>query len=270
MHWTLGADGALASEEVGGAVIEGSLADFTLFPGFYLEVQGGRALFGYTGAYDPVKTPGGVVVVDLEEATTVVIDAPGNFDADFAGDGVLVNGLEVAEASEGQGLYLASWDEDGGAYGAAKVVAGLGASSGALERTGAGITLAGGYAGFGTTWPDGGEGSRVYALWSDDIDAADPASPLDAAVDGFELSIASEFTVFEPDSVVSIERDAAWEVTEIVLHSLVTGDDGEISSEEAQVLVTGPTFDGVAKLGTSELVILRHGAGYLIVDASGE
>ncbi len=267
IHWTLDDDGGMASEEVGGTVVDGSMADFTLFPGGYLEVVDGMAVFGYTGAFDPIVTPGGVVVMDLVEGSSAVIDAPGSFDAAMWGDSVLINGLALGEVGDGQGLYLAAWDAELGQHVGGQVATGLGASSGGLEVLDIGVTLAGGYAGFGTTWPDGGEGSRVFALWSDELGEGDEL--IDGGEQGFELSVSAEFADLGEGMVAAVERDADWAVTQIVVHELAVGDQ-TIAVDATWPLVTGPTFDGAERLGDSDLVALRHGAGYMIVDAFGE
>jgi hypothetical protein len=265
--------GDLAAEAPSSAVlaeagVNGSIAAFEVFPSPYLAVapDGSTAAWGstWTGA----GAPGELVHAPLSGAgSPFTVPAPGNYGAAVLEDGsVLVNGLGAAAASEGPGLYLVTWDQVGQPMGV-KVATNMGTASGALVVDGD-VVLAGGFEGFGTTWPDGTEGNRVFALSLAALeDAAGAAQPVDVLATAETVDVPSDFARAGAGRLVVKRYDESFMLAGI---DLVTWSEagGAVTIGETTPLTTGATFRHAASLG--DRFVLVHDGGYLTVEAAGD
>lgn len=248
--------------------VDGSLAAFEVFPGGYLETDPTftRAAWGYStmGA----DFPGSVVVGDLVPGDPAALDAPGNYAVAFLDeDRLLVNGLGAAGVELGQGLYLVELGPGGPS--ATLVATNLGTASGDVAVHGD-LVLAGGFAGFGTTWPDGSEGNRVYGL---SVEALLAAASTDTPVDVFaaapSVDIPGDFA-FTPDGhVLAKTYDESYQIAGFQLIPLTVTEDGATAGP-ATALTVGPQFRLATPLPGTDRWALVHDAGTLVVGDAGD
>lgn len=122
-----------------------------------------RALFGYTTSRSGFV--GGIFDFATADGAVVTSDAPGNFDAIFLSNArVIVNGLGLGTAADGQGLY----ELTAGMMGGDLVADGMGDASGSLYYWASEDLVVAGGGSFGTPFPTG-ESSRVFFVDPDDL-----------------------------------------------------------------------------------------------------
>lgn len=79
--------------------------DATPFAGSYLALSATHALIGYT-VFNEGAAPGEVFIVELATGSAVAVNAPGNSDAAWIGEDLVINGLALGDVDNGQGLYF--------------------------------------------------------------------------------------------------------------------------------------------------------------------
>lgn len=259
---------AVTSEVITTFDVPGSFAAYEAFAGAYLAVApgGGLAAFGYSTA--GAGAPGEVLFVPIApNSTASAFSAPGNYGADFLDDDTLVvNGLGAAGVEDGQGVYVVALS---GAATAAKGAANMGTASGDVAVSGD-LVLAGGYEGFGTTWPDGSEGNRVFQLDKGALEAAVTGGAVDVLAGAPVIDIPSDFS-FSPDGRLVLRRmdPATFMLSGIDIASWTLDGGKVLAVDPPTPLTTSGVFPNAAELGTSKRWLLQHAAGYLVVVEAG-
>lgn len=260
--------GTIAPTAITSATADGSLDAFEIFPGGYLGTDSAatKAVFGWSAMGDGF--PGTIAAAATAPGSVATtIDAPGNYAAAVLEDGrLLVNGLGAAGTADGQGLYLIT--NDGAAPTAVRIVTGLGSASGDVAVDGD-VVLVGGFEGFGTTWPDGAEGNRVFAFaLTALLDAAGSGAPLDAQGDGQVVDIPGDFA-FAPEGRILAKRyDESYMIAGFDLIPWTAADDG-LSLGEPIPVTTGAFYRMAAPLPGTSLWVLAHDHGLLLAELPG-
>ena len=236
-----------------------------LFPGGSVTPSGGGLLFGYT-----LSDPGvsGEVIHVAADGTVTRYDAPGNFDAATDRPGrFLVNGLGLAGAGTGQGLYALDTGESP-ARAQRLLLGDLGSYSGAVAVTDQ-FALAGGL--------DDAFVSHVYAYGIGALRAAlnDGGDASDARREVLRSGapLGSAFTVVGEEGALTIvvpRYDAAFALE--ALEALPIAGFTEASGIElgaAYDLTTGSGFSAVYAAATEPMsgrptVMLRFAGGLLL------
>ncbi|MBM4321236.1 MAG: hypothetical protein FJ125_15145 [Deltaproteobacteria bacterium] len=235
----------------------------TIFPGGYLGLdEAGRFAFGYTAMGQPAP---GRLVFGLPDRQ-VELNAPGNFDAEFWGEGrLLVDGLGLGdEPANEQGLYLASFDPDqGGLRGVRRLLTDLGDASSALVVAPEGIVVAGGF-----SFASGS--SLLYGFGQAELEQAAAGEPLSAAAAGDivftgNLVAATWLTgagAGAAGQLVIAEMDAGWSFSRVAGYPLALAGDA-VQAGEA-VLIASPAAGQAASVAN-----LAAAGGVLVLQVTG-
>jgi hypothetical protein len=253
-RWTPGA-GAPTPEEIGTAMYTAVVGD-AVFIGGSVAVSPDEAhvVFGFTTNPSFV---GGVFDVATGGGLAMESDAPGNFGATFAdATHYLINGMGLAPASAGQGLYRGV----AGSMMGVEVVDHLGEYSGSVAVWGdEALVLAGGTS-FGMPWADGETGDRVLVLPLADVIEATTAIDGSAAP---QLVAPSAFALISGPRLASVHYDGSFMQDGIEVRALSRATDGTVTVSAPESLTTGATFTTV--VAADDEIILAHAGGLLFV-----
>jgi len=257
-------DGAPTVDEVAVATLMPA-QDLSFFPSGYVAPapDGSRVAIGYTQG--DLGDVGELVLVPADpEGEAVAIPAPGNFDATWLGDDVLLlNGRGLGEVDPGgQGLYA----HDAAADRQVRVLTNAGEFSGSVAVTGDGLVLYG----------------SLDATFASRLTFADPGVVEAAIADGTALDVAAG-----PDGVVTVPAESAFAYLPGLGALVVTRFDetfntrlavrtfaGDGAAEAAASLadavplaepVDGATVVSGALPGSGDRALLRHAGGLLLV-----
>lgn len=231
--------------------------------GDYVSISpnGNAVIFGYTTFGGSAGgTPGTVFDVLTASGEATSIAAPGNFEAAWLDDGeLIVNGLGLGTIEAGQGLYRAEIAPSG--FVTSHLVANLGCFSGAVAVAPQ-FVLAGGFCGFGSTWPDGEEEHRIIVIPRSAL--SDPgALPLDAA-EYAEVttpsgeSLGSTFDLLSDGSLVVLDRNADAAAPPLILYEATYDDTTSppsITLSAGRVLSSDGTFVAARRTADGRLLL---------------
>lgn len=241
--------------ELGRATYDRGTSTDTIFTGGYVapSADGARALVGLTTS--GAGFPGRVFAVS--SAGGSAFDAPGNFDAEHDGDRALIDALGVEGNGSGHGLYAVS---TGGAPSPRTVATELGDYSASIAVTDD-FVLAGGVSDFGTMWPDGSTGGRVFVLARARVEAAiTSGTPIaafsDTSIQRFD-DLATTFTRVG-EAIVTYDYDS-------LRRYELTFDGTTLTLSTPRTLAQGAVFSEALDAGTGR-VLLAHASGLLLVE----
>lgn len=245
-------------EPIGAAMYDAGSTGAMAFIGGYLAVSPDerRALFGYTTS--TAGFLGGVFDAEIGRMT-VEYQAAGNFDAEWVdGNRWLVNGLAFDGLDNGQGLYLRN--EAAGT--SRHRVTRMGTNSGSVAVVDD-LVIAGGFTGFGSTWPDGSEGGRLFVFDRAAVIGDGPPIPAwDEA--RARLEGPSVFELLSGMRLAYVTYDPmTYGVTGIEARRL-TAMGRTFALGAAQPIASGPTFTAIAA-GDAGTFALVHAGGVLLV-----
>jgi hypothetical protein len=248
----------------------GSIDLWEVLPGAYLAVDAlsQRVAWGYTTTFGTYK--GQVFVTPLAGGAPTTIQAPGNYSAALFGGFAFISGFGAGILELGPGMYAA--DLAGGSGG--KVAQDIGETVGALAVH-EDVLLVGGYS---DAWapcevpdpanpPPPEAGHRVFVLSAGQAAGAFIGGGLMAARCSVqELPLAPDFRFLDDGRIATRETGAGFGTTGLAVHRWQPGPDGEVVLSGADTIASGPLFTGLRGLAGSELLVLRHDHGYLLVD----
>lgn len=256
---------AVATQPAGG-----SIDLWEVLPGAYLTVDAAnqQVAWGYTTTFGTYK--GQVFVTPLAGGAPSTIQAPGNYSAALYGNFAFISGFGAGTLELGPGMYAA----DLKGVGTGKVAQGIGETVGAVAVH-EDVLLVGGYS---DAWapcevpdpanpPPPEAGHRVFVLSAGQAAGAFIGGGLMAARCSVqELAIAPDFRFLDDGRIATRETGAGFGTTSLQVHRWQPGPDGEVVLVGSDTIASGPTFTGLRGLAESELMVLRHDHGYLLVD----
>jgi hypothetical protein len=253
-----------------GGELPGSIDALDVFPNTYLSIDPVQeiAIFGYVGSFAQGMS-GSIFMADILQpgVAPIAIDAPGHFQATVVDSTtLLVNGQGAAGTNEGPGIYRVKV-VDGQAT-STKVVTNLGIGGGLITMHGTTVLLSG----HADPWPSecNGvpimntiQGTRVFATDLNALhQAAETGQPIDAFCNMEKMALPSEL-VFHPGGDV-LGRDQTVG-NYLSRYSLTKIANGKIFVTGTKELAIGPAISGGRGVIGSNLVVLTHSHGYLIV-----
>jgi hypothetical protein len=253
-----------------GGEFPGSIDALDVFPNNYLAIDPVQeiAIFGYVGSFAQGMN-GSVFMADTLQpgVAPIAIAAPGHFQATVVDSTtLLVNGQGAAGTNQGPGIYRIKV-VDGQAT-ATKVVTNLGIGGGLITIHGTTVLLSG----HADPWPSecNGipimntiQGTRVFATDLNALhQAAETGQPIDAFCNMEKMALPSEL-IFHPGGDV-LGRDQTVG-NYLSRYSLTKIANGKIFVTGTKELAVGPAISGGRGVLGSNLVVLSHSHGYLIV-----
>jgi hypothetical protein len=227
-----------------------------VFGGSYLELNGGRAIYGYTTSGD--GAPGEVFVVSTADGSVTRMDAPGNFDAAWLdGTRFALSGLGLTDRTDGQGIYVA--DVSTSPPTVARVASGPGDFSGSIAVTSE-YVLVGGT--IDVTFEN-----VVYVISRADFDAALSAGET-IAIGTDERAVLVTGSGAEPLSTTFALVDGRFvslPYTGAITAYDVAFDGTSLTLSSPEVLGMAPTFKAAVSAGSGQLYLL-HDNGVILVE----
>jgi hypothetical protein len=256
VRWML--DESPSPETVATATYDAGATGAMVFASGYVAVSPDemRVLFGYTTTLG--RFAGGVYDAELGRMT-LEFASDGNFDAEWLDAGsFVVNGLQFDGIDGGQGLYVRDRVRSTSRHRATD----MGSNSGSVAVAGD-VVIAGGFAGFGTTWPDGSEGGYIFVL---DRAALVGGGPVIRAWEEARARLAgpSVFERLEDGRLAYLTYDADFAVSGIEARALRPGRGGGFELAPPEPIATGSTFTAIAA-GAGDTFALVHAGGVLLV-----
>ena len=250
--------------------LAGSIDGGEAYPNDYLSIDllKTRAIFGYVSSF--AQGMGGTIfLADLTQPglAPLGIEAPGHFRATLVDSStLLVNGQGAAGISQGPGIYRVKVVE--GQATAHKVVTNLGIGGGVVGVHGS-LVL---FTGHADPWPSecGGvpvantiQGTRVFVTGLDAINqAVETGQPVDAFCKAQALALPPSLRFHPTGDILGRDVEAGNYLTRYQWTKLANG---VVFLTGTKILADGPAIsDGRGVVG-SNLVVLSHSHGYLIV-----
>ena len=264
-NWWEGTEGADAATSVTDTLVNGQVELWQVFPSRFVAFSEdfSRVLWGTTNG----SSNGELFITDLQDGTSTSLSAPAVYGGTMFSSFVLTTSNGLADATgASSGYYYHNVLGLGGL-----LFDGLGTSVGAIAAHKGELLMTSGYS---SNWEacnsevSGGAGQRTFviptSLFIERYTAA--TLPIDLACDGQQVALSAEFEILADGRIATRDLNADFTLAGISVHYWSLSGDGNFALTNSLPISQDDTFSEVRADPHSSKLLLRHAAGYLIVD----